>query len=539
MLEWQKIPNVDDRLKWYQNSGKLKLNFFLSVIFVGMILNGYDGSIIAGLQALDPWHEDLGFPSATQIGLLNACGSFSGILAGPLIAFIDERFGRRWGIRFYGYTILIGSVIGCIAGIAGVNGYALFITGRVIIGFGLAAFLMTSMITVQEISHPRSRTFVAQSWNSYYIIGLTIASFIILGCSYLSGSWSWRIPYILQVPLALYVLIGVQFIPESPRWLLSKGRQEEAFNFLVTYHGNGDREDELVLFEFEEMKETLQAEAEARAEKWSSIVKTPGSRHRLGLAALMTFLTNVSIPVDRIMASLTEMPPTFTQLSGSSIIYWYYTVIFDQVGITGASTQTGIAAGLNVFTWFCQIGATFASKRIGRRTIILCVWPVLLLCLGGLCATAGVYANSDSSNKAAGIATVALVWVYLGTFNLSNPVLYSYPAEVQTYAMRTKGLLVWNTLSQCMGAYVTWVDAIALDKIGYKYYGVYMPLVAIQWVLAYKYMLEVKGLTLEEIHLVFDGPEATAPILNRLSDQEQGDAYRAAEYDSKTSEEGK
>lgn len=58
-----------------------------------------DGSIIAGLQALDAWHEDLNFPTATQIGLLNACGSFSGIVAGPLIAFIDERFGRRWGIR--------------------------------------------------------------------------------------------------------------------------------------------------------------------------------------------------------------------------------------------------------------------------------------------------------------------------------------------------------------------------------------------------------------------------------------------------------
>jgi hypothetical protein len=44
------------------------------------------------------------------------------------------------------------------------------------------------------------------------------------------------------------------------------------------------------------------------------------------------------------------------------------------------------------------------------------------------------------------------------------------PAEIQTYALRGKGLLVWNTLSQLMGAYVTWVDAIALNAIGYKYY---------------------------------------------------------------------
>lgn len=44
------------------------------------------------------------------------------------------------------------------------------------------------------------------------------------------------------------------------------------------------------------------------------------------------------------------------------------------------------------------------------------------------------------------------------------------PAEIQTFAMRTKGLLVWNTFSQCMGAYVTWVDAIALDKIGMSFW---------------------------------------------------------------------
>lgn len=51
--------------------------------------------------------------------------------------------------------------------------------------------------------------------------------------------------------------------------------------------------------------------------------------------------------------------------------------------------------------------------------------------------------------------------------------------------MRSKGLLIWNTVSQLEGAYVTWVDAIALDSIGYKYYAVYMPLVIIQWFLVY------------------------------------------------------
>lgn len=133
------------------------------------------------------------------------------------------------------------------------------------------------------------------SKNSYYILGSVIAAWVVFGCTgYMTNSWSWRIPYIIQVPMALYILIAVQFVPETPRFLLSQGREEEAFAFLVEYHGNGDRKDPLVLFEFEEMKEAIEQEKIAKAEKWGTILKTPSNRHRLGLAVLMIFLTNVS-----------------------------------------------------------------------------------------------------------------------------------------------------------------------------------------------------------------------------------------------------
>jgi len=43
-----------------------------------MVLNGYDGTLLSGLQALDPWYQDLGQPSAGRIGVLNAAGAISG-----------------------------------------------------------------------------------------------------------------------------------------------------------------------------------------------------------------------------------------------------------------------------------------------------------------------------------------------------------------------------------------------------------------------------------------------------------------------------
>ncbi|CED83389.1 hexose transport-related protein [Phaffia rhodozyma] len=497
--DWKKIPNASDHLKWYENKGKLKLDFFLSIIFVGMVLNGFDGTIISRILALDVWTEDIGNPSASQIGVLNAVPYMSGFVVGPFITWLDSRYGRRWGLRFYGYTMIIGTVIGCVAGLDGVNGYGLFVTSRFIIGFGLASFLMTSLIVVQEISHPRSRSIVAASWDSYWILGSVIASFLIFGTSYIQNSWAWRIPYLVQLPMAFYIVIGVQFVPETPRFLMAKGREDEAFKFFVDYHGNGNPNDELVLYEFDLLKKTLQMEAENKEADWSMIIKNKGSLHRLSLAALMAFMTG---------------------LSGSSIVYYYYTEVLNLVGITDTTTQTGIGAGLSMFTWFCQIAAVYLDKRIGKKTVLLWVWPTLLLGLIGMCVSSGVFANTGADSKSAGIATVAMLWIYLGFFNFANPVLYSYPAEVQTYSLRSKGLLVWNTLNQCMGVYATWVDVVALESIGYKYYIVYMPLVIIQWCLAYRYMVETHSYTLEEITQAFDGPDAVVPIIDKIQSQE-------------------
>jgi SP family sugar:H+ symporter-like MFS transporter len=98
-----------------------------------------DGSLISGLQAFESWQIDLNYPVGWRLGLLNASGYIAGFLAGPLIVWIDDTFGRRWGIRcesraqtcllhsltlVYGVCILVGTVVGSIAGISGIDGYS-------------------------------------------------------------------------------------------------------------------------------------------------------------------------------------------------------------------------------------------------------------------------------------------------------------------------------------------------------------------------------------------------------------------------------
>ncbi|WRT66776.1 uncharacterized protein IL334_003739 [Kwoniella shivajii] len=452
-INWASIPNAVDLTKWPRNKGLSSLFFFASILYVGQFLNGYDGTITGGLQALPSWHADLGNPDANRIGLMNAAAYIVGICMGPINAYVVDRFGRKWPIRWFTITMMLGTIIGVIAGVKqGNTGYALFVVSRAIIGSGIPPFLMTAQIMMQEILLP-----------------------------------------------AIYMLIAVQFVPETPRFLIANGKEEEARAFFVKYHGNGNEDDELVAFEWEEMKATIALENAHQRYSWAQVLKIPGNKHRLGLAALMTF-----------------MP----QLNGSNIITMYYSVVLAQCGIKGAAQTTGIGAGLNLWSFLLQFAGARALKYTKRRPMVLIAWPMLAVGMAAMGASNGVYAKSGQTNKAAGIASVAMVWIYSIPNNFSQPLFYSYPAEVLNYTLRGKGMAVWNTVNQAWGAYGSYVNSIALANIGWKYYLVFVPILSVQWVLAYFFMVETKGFTLEEIALAFEGPNAAvAKVDRRLAEE--------------------
>ena len=119
-----------------------------------------------------------------------------------------------------------------------------------------------------------------------------------------------------------------------------------------------------------------------------SILAVPGNKHRFGLAALMTFVP---------------------QLSGASIISFYYTSMLKLVGISDPGTLLGINTGLLLFQFLIMIVACFSLPFVRRRVVVLGTWPVLIVALAGLCACTAVYEKSGGTNRAASISTVAMV----------------------------------------------------------------------------------------------------------------------------------
>lgn len=58
------------------------------------------------------------------------------------------------------------------------------------------------------------------------------AFWITYGTQYISGEWAWRLPFLLQMIPGLFLGIGILFLPFSPRWLASKGREDDALEAL-------------------------------------------------------------------------------------------------------------------------------------------------------------------------------------------------------------------------------------------------------------------------------------------------------------------
>lgn len=161
----------------------------------------------------------------------------------------------------------------------------MFLVARLLLGMGIPFCISGASQLIAELAYPTESAVLNGLFNESWYAGAIIAAGTTLGTFSIPNDWSWRIPSLVQIAPSILQLIFIWFVPESPRWLLSKDRDQEAFEILVKYHAEGDRDDPFVNAEFVEIQTQVRREVENSKRKWIELFQTPGNRKRTFIAA--------------------------------------------------------------------------------------------------------------------------------------------------------------------------------------------------------------------------------------------------------------
>jgi len=221
----------------------------------------------------------MSYPDASHIGLITTIIFVGGFIGAFPASPVSDRYGRKPAMLIGSLFTLVGTIIQTSA-----FGYAQFMVGRCLLGVGISFTCVAGPSMVAELAHPRQRGTVLGFFNTFWYVGAIVAAWGSFGSGHMTtSSWSWRIPSLIQGVAPVFLIAMLPFMPESPRFLLAKGRVEEARQVLAQYHANGLLDDELVLYEMDEIKVALDVESMYAGVGWSVLWNTAANRKKMAL----------------------------------------------------------------------------------------------------------------------------------------------------------------------------------------------------------------------------------------------------------------
>ncbi|KAJ4188481.1 hypothetical protein NW755_006643 [Fusarium falciforme] len=482
--------------------------------------NGYDSSLLTGLQGVEAWKEQFGSPKGALLGITSASYPLGAILSTPLSAFISDRFGRRQSIIIGSLIMILGVVMQTVSSSIG-----LFLGGRIVVGFGITLALAAGPVLISELAHPRHRVLFSSLYNTSFYLGALLAGWVAFGSYRIQSAWAWRLPTLLQAGPALIQITFIWFLDESPRWLIYKDRGEEAYKILVKNHGNGDWNDPLVQAQFWEMNETLKAERAVEEQGLKLFIATPGNRKRLFLLITLA---------------------VFGQWSGNGLVSYYLTKILTSIGIVTQHDQTMLTGTISTVNYATALFAAVLSTKVGRRTMFVGGGIAMFVTFSALTASIAVY--NENGSKAASKSALAFIFIYYASFNMClNPLLFAYPTEILPFRLRAMGLSVLLFANKAALFFNQFVNPVGMDDLGWKYYLVYVVWLLVEVLVFWFFYPETKGFTLEKVQEVFgdgvdlDGPEEKGKLggafgVHEMNDEDSAHVEKVTQVKSLTAQ---
>ncbi|CAG8928936.1 unnamed protein product [Penicillium salamii] len=457
---------------------------YILVAFASMggMLSGLDQSLISGANLFLP--KDLHLSSADN-SLVNA-GMPLGAVAGALILSpANEYLGRRMAIIVSCVLYTIGAALE-----AGAINFGMIFAGRFVLGAGVGLEGGTVPVYVAECVPRKIRG------NLVSLYQLNIALGEVLGYAvaamFVSVPGNWR--YILGSSLlfSTILFIGMLFLPESPRFLMHKGREIEAYAVWKKIRGFAEHE---AKDEFLGMRQAVTAEraeqATSKKYAWMDFFTVPRARRAMVYANIMIFLG---------------------QFTGVNAVMYYMSTLMQAIGFDDKDAVfMSLVGGGSLLIG--AIPAVLYMERFGRR-----YWANVMLpgfFIGLVLVGAGYTIDIHKYPSAAQGVYLTGIILYMGFFGSYACLTWVVPSEVFPTYLRSYGMTTADANLFLCSFIVTYNFTRmmeAMHRIGLTL-GFYGGIAVVGWVYQVVFMPETKNKSLEEIDELFSLP--TSVIVKR------------------------
>ncbi|MCF8324733.1 MAG: sugar porter family MFS transporter [Leadbetterella sp.] len=435
--------------------------FIAAVAATGGLLFGFDTGVIN--VALPSLREQLQLTPSQESMVVGAV--LFGAMFGPFISgFLTDKLGRKKINVIASLVFVVGSILAAIA--PDTNS---LIAGRLLLGLAIGIVAATVPLYLAELSPKDKRGRMVTFFQLAITLGILLS--YVVGYIFGDAENAWRMMFWAGFVPAIILFVGMLLVPESPRWLLTKGRNEEALKVL-----NKLRTPDEAIAEYNETLKLLEEEKQNKS-SWMEL-----------------FMPKLRIPLFIGIGIF-----AIQQFSGINAIIYYSTDIFKSLFSDSQATLATVGVGI-VNSLATILGMQFLDKW-GRKPLLYTGLLGTAVCLG----TVGLAFLFESSLPT-GLRQMMLVggiYTYIIFFAISlGPLGWLLISEV--YPLKIRGF------ASSMGSFNHWffdlmvaisfplMRATSLGKNGGIFF-IYMIVVLLGLFFAKFVVFETKGLSLEDI----------------------------------------
>lgn len=435
-----------------------KLYFYSIVVALAGFLFGFDTVVVSGADQplANMWSNYTLFGTSEVFhGIVVMSSALWGTVIGALFgAWPTNRYGRKNTLVFIGLFFLVSAI-----GSAIVSDPYSFAAFRFLGGLGVGASTIAAPAYIAEISPSAQRGRLVVLYQSNLVFGILMAFLSNYLINDLIAESAWRYMLAAEAIPALIYSLMVFRVPQSPRWLVAKGREEQALKILES------------LYDPKEATAQLKAiQDNLDSSVGESVFKKKYSRQLWLVIALAAF----------------------NQLSGINAFLYYSPRIFEMAGL-GESTALLSSIGVGIVNLVFTLVGMSLIDRSGRKRLML---------IGslGYIVSLGLVTYSFSTDWL-GLHIPFFFFLFIASHAVGQgAVIWVFISEIFPNKQRAQGQAVGTSTHWILAAIIPALVPVLFSSIGAPVvFGIFTLMMVLQLLWVLFIMPETKGVALEDL----------------------------------------